>query len=211
MPIGTTYTVSELNVDSSTEVYTGTSNGNYVLSPDKTLTGTITQGGNTATVYFKNVRFFKLPETGGFGIKSSTDCKWSWIDDNIRVCHWNPEEKEKEEIRSFFMIFNKGKGKIKMRKIRKLLTVFAAFFLVLGLTTNVQAEADQNQGTSAKTRGSITIQNTLEGKTYTIYRMLDLESYKKPADQTDKGAYSYKVLPAWKGFLESGVGAQFLN
>lgn len=68
MPIGTTYTVSELNVDSSTEVYTGTSNGNYVLSPDKTLTGTITQGGNTATVYFKNVRFFKLPETGGFGI-----------------------------------------------------------------------------------------------------------------------------------------------
>lgn len=68
LPIGTTYTVSELNVDSSTEVYTGTSNGNYVLSPDKTLTGTITQGGNTATVYFKNVRFFKLPETGGFGI-----------------------------------------------------------------------------------------------------------------------------------------------
>lgn len=109
------------------------------------------------------------------------------------------------------MIFNKGKGKIKMRKIRKLLTVFAAFFLVLGLTTNVQAEADQNQGTSAKTRGSITIQNTLEGKTYTIYRMLDLESYKKPADQTDKGAYSYKVLPAWKGFLESGVGAQFFE
>lgn len=68
LPIGTTYTISELNVDPSTKVYTSTSNSNYELNDSKVITGKVTQGGNTASAYFKNVRFFELPETGSLGI-----------------------------------------------------------------------------------------------------------------------------------------------
>lgn len=71
LPIGTTYTISEINVDPTTKVYTSSSNSNYVLNENKVITGTIVSGGNTASVYFKNVRFFKLPETGGLGINPS--------------------------------------------------------------------------------------------------------------------------------------------
>lgn len=78
-----------------------------------------------------------------------------------------------------------------MRKIRKLLTVFAAFFLVLGLTTNVQAEQGANSNT-----GSITVENAVVGKTYSLYQLLTLESY-----NTDNNAYAYKVTDKWREFF----------
>ena len=46
--------------------------------------------------------------------------------------------------------------------------------------------------------GSITIDNAVVGQTYTIYRILDLESY-----NADTNAYSYKANAAWKVFVES--------
>lgn len=46
--------------------------------------------------------------------------------------------------------------------------------------------------------GTITIDNAKEGQTYTIYRLLDLESY-----NTGLGAYSYKANPVWKTWLEA--------
>ena len=52
-------------------------------------------------------------------------------------------------------------------------------------------------GTYGETKGTITIDNALDGKTYTIYQILQLESFDK-----DK-AYSYVVNPDWQGFVDS--------
>lgn len=79
-----------------------------------------------------------------------------------------------------------------MRKIRKLLTVFAAFFLVLGLTINVQANNGVNEN-----NGEITVTNPIEGKNYSLYQLLELESY-----NTANGAYAYKVTNVWKAFFD---------
>lgn len=51
--------------------------------------------------------------------------------------------------------------------------------------------------------GSITINNVAhEDAVYSIYRVLELESY-----DTTSGAYSYKVDPAWINFFKTGTGA----
>ena len=52
------------------------------------------------------------------------------------------------------------------------------------------------QGTSENTRGSITINNTIEGQTYAIYRIFDLESFNSTTD-----SYSYKVAEKWQAFF----------
>ena len=48
--------------------------------------------------------------------------------------------------------------------------------------------------------GTITIDNAVVGKTYTIYEILKLESYNN--DATPK-AYSYKATAAWESFINS--------
>lgn len=47
--------------------------------------------------------------------------------------------------------------------------------------------------------GSITINDAVVGQTYTIYQVLDLESYNASAN-----AYSYKATTAWNTFINSG-------
>ena len=46
--------------------------------------------------------------------------------------------------------------------------------------------------------GSITIDNAVVGETYTIYQLLDLESY-----NSDSGAYAYKANPTWESWLKT--------
>lgn len=46
--------------------------------------------------------------------------------------------------------------------------------------------------------GSITIDNAVAGETYTIYRLLDLESY-----NSKSGAYAYKANSAWETWLRT--------
>lgn len=46
--------------------------------------------------------------------------------------------------------------------------------------------------------GSITIDNAVAGETYTIYRLLDLESY-----NSESGAYAYKANSAWESWLKT--------
>ncbi|WP_304580288.1 hypothetical protein, partial [Dubosiella newyorkensis] len=72
------------------------------------------------------------------------------------------------------------------KTIKKILSIFAAFFLVLGLTTGVRAE-EPSKGTNDDT-GEITVTNPIEGKTYSLYQLLVLESY-----NTELDAYSYTV------------------
>ena len=73
-----------------------------------------------------------------------------------------------------------------MKKTFALILV-AVMLFSLGMT----AFADE-------TKGTITIDNAVVGQTYTIYRILDLESYNATA-----GTYAYKANSAWKTWLKT--------
>lgn len=87
-----------------------------------------------------------------------------------------------------------------------------AFMMVLGMGTNVKAE---ETGETQSVSGSITINNAVNGQTYSIYKILELESYDK-----DQDLYSYKPVDAWKEFfqvedassnIEKGAGSDFVT
>lgn len=83
-----------------------------------------------------------------------------------------------------------------MKLIKKIAAIMFAFMMVVSMSTNVSAEGTNN--------GTITINNAVDGQTYTIYKLLDLESY-TPDPGTDDGIYSYKPNKLWKNFLESAA------
>ena len=59
---------------------------------------------------------------------------------------------------------------------------------------------------SAASNGTINITNAVSGQEYTIYRLLDLESYNAATD-----AYSYKVALKWVDFFDSANNTGALN
>lgn len=79
-----------------------------------------------------------------------------------------------------------------MKKILNLVLVIA-LLLVQIIPVNALTGTNNNGG-------SITINNTIEGKEYKIYQILILESF-----DTEKGAYTYKVDPtgSWYNFINS--------
>lgn len=83
-----------------------------------------------------------------------------------------------------------------MKLIKKIAAIMFAFMMVVSMSTNVSAEGTNN--------GTITINNAVDGQTYTIYKLLDLESY-TPDPGTDDGIYSYTPNKLWKNFLESAA------
>ena len=83
-----------------------------------------------------------------------------------------------------------------MKLIKKIAAIMFAFMMVFSLSTNVKAES----GTSTNTKGSITITNAIKNQDYTIYKILDLESFN--ADP-GKEAYSYKIANGWETFFNS--------
>ena len=76
-----------------------------------------------------------------------------------------------------------------MKYVRKSLALLLALILVLALGGTAFAEGET---------GSITINDAVVGQTYTIYQILDLESYNASAN-----AYSYKATTAWSNFINS--------
>lgn len=82
-----------------------------------------------------------------------------------------------------------------MKLIKKIAAMLFAFAMVFSMTGVVQADE--------KTDGSITINNAIEGQTYTIYKILDLESY-------DGNNYSYKAESGWDEFI-TGAGKSYLK
>ena len=76
-----------------------------------------------------------------------------------------------------------------MKNARKLFSLLLALVMVFALATTVFAEGET---------GRITIKDAVVDQTYTIYQILDLESY----DTTTK-AYSYKATTAWNTFINS--------
>ena len=88
-----------------------------------------------------------------------------------------------------------------MKLIKKLLAVMFAFMMVIGMSSNVKA-VEATRATTEK--GSITINKAQSGETYTIYKILELESY----DDTNN-LYSYKpASETWKTFLKDNSSAQ---
>ena len=74
-----------------------------------------------------------------------------------------------------------------MKQVKKLASVLLALVMALALTATAFAEGET---------GSITINDAVVGQTYTIYQILDLESYNASAN-----AYAYKATTAWNTFI----------
>lgn len=53
--------------------------------------------------------------------------------------------------------------------------------------------------------GSITVKNTVAGKTYKIYKILDLETNGTGEDESTYTAFKYKATPEWKSFVGSST------
>ena len=98
-----------------------------------------------------------------------------------------------------------------MKLIKKMLAIMFAFMVVVGMGTKVNAQG--NESTTATT-GTITIDNAVNGQTYSIYKVLELESYDE-----DNGLYSYKPVDAWEKFFqvedaagkEKGAGSDYVT
>ena len=80
------------------------------------------------------------------------------------------------------------------KTFKKLFAALLAAALVLAMA--VPAFAVTNA-----TKGSITIDGTVSGETYTIYRMFKLDSY-----NAESKTYSYTVESAWENFFKTGAG-----
>ena len=97
-----------------------------------------------------------------------------------------------------------------MKIIKKIAAIMLSVMMVLGMCSVVGAEgAGTTSGTSAD-KGQITITNAVPKQTYTIYQILELESF---SDKTtkDTGNYAYKATSKWKSFVESPTGKTYLE
>lgn len=85
-----------------------------------------------------------------------------------------------------------------MKASKRLFALVLALVLVLALSATAFA---------ADNIGSITIDNAVNEKTYTIYRIFDLDSH-----NADFTAFNYKVNPAWAAFFSEGAeGRSFVD
>lgn len=92
-----------------------------------------------------------------------------------------------------------------MKLIKKIAAIMFAFMMVFSLSTNVKAESGSQD---ADTKGTITIDNAIDGQDYKIYKIFDLESYSYNAEPKD-GAYSYKITEQWKKFFSDEPGKDY--
>lgn len=82
-----------------------------------------------------------------------------------------------------------------MKHLKKIAGFLLALVMVFTMTANTFAAEQTNP------KGSITINNTVEGQTYKVYKILSLESY-----DTTTGAYSYKpASDTWKTWLKTAT------
>lgn len=91
-----------------------------------------------------------------------------------------------------------------MKLIKKIAAIMFAFMMVVSMSCNVKAD----EGTTATTgeTGTITINNAIPEQTYTIYKILDLESYDAANDN-----YSYKPAKGWNTFINQNTDCFIKN
>ena len=77
-----------------------------------------------------------------------------------------------------------------MKKRNLVTAMILVTLLLLGTASTAYA---------AKTSGSIVVQNAVSGETYSIYRILDLDT----DSETEPSAYRYTANAAWEGFINS--------
>ena len=82
-----------------------------------------------------------------------------------------------------------------MKHMKRFMALFAALALVLAMAVPAFAESGT---TSATATGRITINNAVVGKTYKVYRILDLDSA-----NSDYSAIIYKTNDKWAGFINT--------
>lgn len=90
-----------------------------------------------------------------------------------------------------------------MKNITRALALLLALILILGLVVTGFADAAVTTGP-----GKITINKAVAGQTYTIYKILELESYNA---ETGKEAYSYKAASGWENFFKTGDGSTYFD
>lgn len=85
------------------------------------------------------------------------------------------------------------------KTFKKLFAALLAAALVLAMAVPAFAETNAP-------KGSITIDGTVSGETYTIYRMFKLDSY-----NAESKTYSYTVESAWENFFKTGAGKDYID
>ena len=103
-----------------------------------------------------------------------------------------------EEIPPRACLCIKQKSEMERKKIMKRMKRTAALLLALIMTMMMTINV------SAAGEGTITISGVSDQNVYTIYQLLDLESYS--AD-----GYSYKVNSAWKDFFETSDAKEYIS
>lgn len=86
-----------------------------------------------------------------------------------------------------------------MKHAKKILALLLALVTLSSFALADEAPATPTEPeTPATPTGTITIDNAVVGQTYTIYQILELESYDATA-----GAYAYKASSAWETWLKT--------
>lgn len=82
-----------------------------------------------------------------------------------------------------------------MKYTKKILSLLLAVVMVFAMAVTVGADETDTKP------GSITIDNAVSGKTYTIYRIFNIDSH-----NDDYSAFNYKVNSVWNGFFAENAG-----
>ena len=90
-----------------------------------------------------------------------------------------------------------------MKLVKKMLAITFAFMMIVGMSTNVKAM----EGSQTDTKGTITVSNVLEGHTYKLYKILNLESYSYESGKAEEGNYAYTLTgDKWDDFVKANAG-----
>lgn len=81
----------------------------------------------------------------------------------------------------------------------------ASFLLALAMTLILSVSAFAASGVNDNS-GTITVNKTIAGQTYTIYQILQLESY-----NAEDGAYAYKAASGWDALPISSEPSKHTN
>ena len=93
-----------------------------------------------------------------------------------------------------------------MKHLKSILALVVAAITALALSTAAFATESNDGATDAATTGSITINNAVNGKDYSIYEIFYLDDH-----NASYSAITYKVSQKWDGFFVNGTGLDYVS